>query len=160
MSAIAIGPKTGKGELKYISAVETHCMIPAVDDKGKPVYKTDARGNNSIRVFKQILFVYVPPSVATASNGTRSTRQRCWYLVIGKERNGQYYDALKKDLDERTANPSNRLFTEADFFKKRNPEAFGIAQDNAKLVEEVKGKDAKIADLEKRLGLSKDKKTK
>jgi hypothetical protein len=146
-----IGPELKKGEKKYVSAVSTFLRVPVLDKDGKQEYKTDAKGNNKLPVFKQVDFTYIPRS----HHADGRNQQESWYLITSKEIHGDDYEWVAAELDRRCKNPSYCIATEEEFYKKSNPEAFKQKLEKEALKAELSEKDAKISELEKRLGFKK-----
>jgi hypothetical protein len=67
------------------------------------------------------------------------------------------YTQMVKILDDMCKNPANRLFTEDDHFKWRNPEAYKVAKEKQSLEKKMSEKDERIAFLEEQLALKKKK---
>jgi hypothetical protein len=77
-------------------------------------------------------------------------------FIVDPEKHGDILASrLTQRLEELRTNPGNRLYTSEDHFAKRNPEAFRIAKEKSDLENTISSKDARIEELEKKLGFTK-----
>ncbi|MCW8966099.1 MAG: hypothetical protein OQK82_05375 [Candidatus Pacearchaeota archaeon] len=141
--------------IKYICEFKNGYMfvMPLLDNNGEVVYKTDAKGNNKVPETVEYKFTNVTGHKNL--DGKVDPNTAFSFFNVSKEVHGADYDRIVAKLDKECKNPRNKMFREDDHFKKRNPEAFKIAEEKAKMermITQIKEeKDAKIAELEKQL---------
>jgi len=154
-TGFAAGPVAGEGEHKFISTVDTHVILPLRDDKGEIQYKSDSRGNNRVPIYKTYRFKHVPKHVSGQDGERQFSHQECWVFIASKKVHGRDYEEILEQLTERSKNPSNCLFSEDDFFRMSNPQAYRMMKREKDLTATIEDKDKKIKDLEQKLGLTK-----
>jgi hypothetical protein len=142
------------GKVKYISDFpEFYFMLRALDEKGEPIFHTDAEGNNKLPSYTQLSFVRV--YAHKGKDGKVDANTAFSFFVVDKAVQGNDVARIVESLEKLRANPMYRLYTEDDHFRKRNPEAYRIAKENAALVGERDAMAQRVEELEKKLGFKK-----
>lgn len=154
-----------EGETKFICTLPKPFvfMLPAINERGEPIFKTDANGNNKVRRTDSFEFTAVVP-IHSESKGKPSASQDDLFsfFIVSEEKLKQYYKPILEYLTKQAAQRGSRIFTDEQHWKNKNPVAFKVAQEKAELEntiaekdKTINDKDAKIAELEKRLGFNK-----
>ena len=141
--------------VKFVSnRQEFHFMLTEQDSDGKQVFHTDADGNNKIKSYKQYSFVKVAghkdPKTGKVDPSTAFS-----FFIVDPTVHGREYNRILDHLNKMRSNPLYQMFNDDEHFNQRNPEAYRIAKEKVELQETVAAKDARIAELEKKLGFNK-----
>jgi hypothetical protein len=143
-----------EGAIKFISKIpDFHFMMPVLDADGKQEYHTDAHGNQKLPTFKEYHFTKVYAQKGTDGKPDPSTAYS--FFIASQRVLGDNFQPIVDQLNKDLLNPRYQLYTEDGYFKNRNPEAFRIAKEKSKLEDDVAKKDARIEELEKKLGFKK-----
>lgn len=139
------------GAVKFISKIpDFHFLLPVLGTDGKQEYHFDANGNSKLPTIKEYHFVKVYAQKGHDGKPDPSTAY-CFFIASQKD-HGADFPRIVDLLNKYKSNPRYQLFTEDDYFKNRNPEAFRIAKEKSDLEDQVAQKNARIEELEKRLG--------
>lgn len=140
--------------VKFISDYpEKSFMMPVIGEDGKQTYHTDANGNGKLADWKEYKFTKI--SGHKNKDGKVDPTTAFSFFIVSKKHHGADYERILAKLTKDAQNPANRIFTEDDHFKKRNPEAFRIASERQALESEIEAKNKRIVELESRLGFKK-----
>lgn len=143
-------------QIKYISDyAEYHFIIRALDESGNPVFHTDANGNGKLPTIKEFHFA---PIRATKDHKSGKIDPNTAYsiFIADPDVHGADFKQIVEALEKLRANPMNKLYSADDHFKRRNAEAYKIAKEKTELEEKLSAKNARIEELEKKLGLRKN----
>jgi hypothetical protein len=146
--------EVGSNSVKYISEFgEYSVTLDKLDSNGEVMYKTDAKGNNQVKV--PIEFQFTKIGYTKKPDGTPDANSKKCFIIVSKEVHGVYYDKLIEVLEKDCGNAVNRLYREEDHFKKRNAEAYNLAVEKQEMADQISVQNALIAKYEEQLGLNK-----
>jgi hypothetical protein len=128
---------------------DCHFMMKRLGDDGKPTFHTDANGNSKLPDFDEFHFMKIP---VKNKEGKLDPSQFYSIFIVDPEKHGKNYQRILDLLSSKTKNPKEKMYFEDDHFKKRNPEAFTIAEDKLELETKIEEKDRQIEELKKKLG--------
>lgn len=160
---------------KYISKIPGKLTIlKRFDDKGNPVTVTDATGNGKVVAVDEIKWHPVHGQMLPDGKTPDPEGAFCFIIVkkVTEEDNptqeeqviSDNYDRLVEKFDLECKNPINKVYTEDDYQKQRNVEAFNAKKQTSELTEKLSAKETelaeankRLAELEARFGVGKDK---
>jgi hypothetical protein len=146
--------KPEDGAIKFISKIpDFHFILPVLDDAGKQVIKYDANGGKPLPEIKEYHFTKV--YAQKGSDGKPDPSTAYCFFIASQSTHGKDFQRIVDNLNKHKTNPRFQLFTEDDYFANRNPEAFRIAKEKSELEDAIAQKNARIEELEKRLGFKK-----
>ncbi len=146
---------TKETAVKFISDIpEYHFLIRAIDEKGELEFHTDANGNGKLPTYQEYHFTKIASQRDPKTGKFDPSTQKCFFIV-DPEVHGRYFKPIVETLTRLKANPISRLYTEEEYFRKRNPEAYRIAKEKRDLEDEIAKRDSRIEELEKKLGFRK-----
>jgi hypothetical protein len=141
-----------EGCTKFICKIpEFHFMMPVHDEKGEEVFHGDRHGNARLPTTK--LYSFVKVYAQKGKDGKFDPSTAYCFFIVNPKIHGTETGNILKYLTGLMKNPIYQLFSEEDYFKNRNPEAFRIAKEKTELENAIDAEKAKVADLERRLGL-------
>lgn len=145
---------TPVGAIKYISDYkENHFMLPKVDAAGNKTYHTDANGNNKLPDYTEYHFTKI--SGHKNKDGKIDPNTAFCYFIVDPAVHGSDFQRIVDMLEKNRLNPKNKIYTEDDYFRKRNPEASRIAMEKEEIMEKLSEKDKQIEELKAKLGFRK-----
>jgi hypothetical protein len=145
---------TTEGAVKYVSGYPNFgFMVYVKDEKGEQVFHTDANGNARLPTTKEYHFARV--NVKDAKTGKFDQNLAYSIFIADPAVQKGDFDAIVKRLEELRKNPINKMHNDEDWFKQRNPEAFRIAKEKSEIEAVLSAKDARIEELERKLGFKK-----
>jgi hypothetical protein len=147
--AVDASPK--ENAVKFVTKFKEKSIVMfKLDANGKRVEKRDAHGNGMTFEVVQYEFTKVPPH--KNAEGKIDPNTAFSFLIVDPDIHGSDFQRLLDKCKEECKNPAHKMFTEEEYFKQRNPEAFRIAKDKAALESLVEESNS-IEDLRKKLGL-------
>lgn len=150
-----------EGSIKYVSEFtnKTICLKKMVKDangKRVPLYTIDGDGNKKHNP-ELVTYHFVPVFQGKDKRtGVRSLHTpKSFFIADPKnfEDQDDFKDVIAA-LEKMCKDPIERVYSEDDFFKLRNPEAFKIAKEKSDLEDEVERLKAQNEELNKRLGFN------
>ncbi len=143
-----------ESQVKFISKNQEYgFIITQQDENGNDEYHTDAKGNKKLPTVKSYNFQRIV--VKDHETGKINTKKCHSFFIASKKEHGKDYERIVNRLNVLASNPRNKLYSEDDWFKERNPEAFRIAKERAVVEDERDSYKARVDELEKKLGISK-----
>jgi hypothetical protein len=153
-----------KIQVKFISNNrEFFFMLPVLDENGKIVNHRNPDSNRELPEYKQYDFVKSPSKrsrdgMITTKDGVAMKVEpetfSC-YFVVDQEKHGTDFQRIVDLLTSYCTNPVYKMYTEDEYFKQRNPEAYQATKEKEEMKSKLDSKDARIAELEERLGFRK-----
>lgn len=144
----------GRKPVKFISTFTDSFvfLMNEFDEAGNKLFHTDANGNSKVPNIKEFKFVKVPPHKDKHGNWDKTTGFQ-FFIVDPAIYGDVEYDRILAYLNKLKEDKRYKLYTEDEYFQYRNPEAHRISQKLAEKDAVIADKDAKIKELESRLGL-------
>jgi hypothetical protein len=143
--------------VKFVSTRhEVHFNMRVIGEDGKPEFHTDANGNNKLPTFKTFSFTPVMPHKDPATGKINLDDSHCFFIA-DPDQHGKDFQPIIDRLNELRKNPINQMFTDEEYFKRRNPEAFRIAGEMSSKDSKIDEQQRRIQELENRLGFNKPK---
>ena len=141
---------SGENKIKFICEFSNYqVFMKVLDENGKPSYHTDAHGNN--KVVDTFSIKFTPVSGHKNADGKIDPTTAFCFYVADRDILGKDFDRVVEKLDKECKNPRNKMYREDDHFKKRNPEAFRIASEKAKMEAQIEEKAVEIAEKDKEI---------
>lgn len=137
------------GEIKFIS--HPRCfqfLVPAINEKGEPMFKTDANGNNKVRLTESFEFKKVIPQARGVKRDvvTMDSKEIFYFFIVSKDTLKQYYQTVLEKLTKLSETNGSGIYTDEAFWERKNPQAFKVAQEKSALEDKLSEKDSLIAD--------------
>jgi hypothetical protein len=122
--------------------------LPKLDENGKPVFNTDALGNNKTIQYQTFKFEYLPV-IDKETHKPKMNDPRSFFDILPDDPNAERLIAyLTKALKDK----HTKIVDEETYFKKDNPEAFRIAEAKKEVEDKFT---SQIEDLKKQLSEAK-----
>jgi hypothetical protein len=147
--------RSNEKTVKFISTFPAfHFMIDSIGPDGKRETHTDADGNNKLPSFRQYEFARVAGH-RDSKTGKINPDTAFSFFIADPEKHGRDFQLIVDKLTELSKNALYKVYSEDDYFKLRNPEAYRIAVKNAEYETTIEDLKKKNEDLERRLGFKK-----
>jgi hypothetical protein len=128
-----------------------HFMMPVIGHDGKQERHTDANGNNSLPTYRDYHFARVNPK--DPMTGKTSVSECYSIFIVDREKHGAMFQPIVDYLTKLTKNSFYKVYTDDDWFRIRNPEAFRIAREKSEYEDKLTDAQRRIIELERKLGL-------
>jgi hypothetical protein len=139
---------------KYVSKLQEFHFLFRRHENGKPASHDIPESSALLPTFDTYSFTKVLGTRDPKTNKVDPESHHCFFIV-DPDKLGDDYQRMIDTLNKFCTQPEKRMYTEADFFKLRNPEAYAINQEKVALTSTIEQQKAKIEELEKRLGFAK-----
>ena len=143
------------GRVKFISKCrEFFFMLPVLDENGKPSFHQDPNSNRKFPDMKEYAFTKSPSmrsrdgSVVKGTMKVEPETYSCFFIVDPAV-HGADFQRIVDLLSGYCKNPAFKMYTEDDYFKQRNPEAYRIAKEKVAMEANLSDKDKTIAELKR-----------
>jgi hypothetical protein len=147
--------KASEGGVKYISDFSDYSfLMKAYDEDGKQTFHSDANGNGRLPDIKEYHFAPIR-AVKNPATGQIDPNTAYSIFIVDPKVHGKDFDRIIDRLEALRKDPFQKLYTADDHFARRNREAFNIAKRSEELEEKLSEKDARIKELEAKLGFAK-----
>ena len=142
-----------KPVVKYICTKQHMTVVLRVmDADGKQLKHTDANGNSELPDVKE--FNFTPVYAQKGKMGMYEANTAYCFFICSVDVLGEFYDQMVDYLEKLRKNPINKLFTEEEWDKNRNPEAFKANEKVSELEDALEKETRRRKELEAQLGLS------